>query len=148
MHLLDICIYDEGLRRIIEMGKVPSSLRNALAKIVSGLACYTRLDLALSWIFDRLENWPSTENSISEINRDREWKKWLLRLLKQVIFESYINIMVNLKVTCYGRFSSILRQTNSPIDKPKKWHQQFYQASLRSWIQWIHLNIFLSVLIS
>ncbi|KAI8090817.1 hypothetical protein BDF21DRAFT_412239 [Thamnidium elegans] len=88
MHLLDICIYDEGLRRIIELGKVPSSLRNALAKIVSGLACYTRLDLALSWIFDRLENWPSAEKSTLEVNRDREWKKWLLCLLKQVLIDS------------------------------------------------------------
>jgi hypothetical protein len=84
MQLLDICIYDEGLRRIVEFGKVPSSLRNVLAKIVSGLACYTRLDLALSWIFDRLESWPTAEKSIVEVNKDREWKKWLLRLLKQV----------------------------------------------------------------
>lgn len=87
MQLLDICIYDEGLRRIVEFGKVPSSLRTVLAKIVSGLACYTRLDLALSWIFDRLESWPTAEKSILELNKDREWKKWLLYLLKQVYLE-------------------------------------------------------------
>jgi hypothetical protein len=85
MQLLDICIYDEGLRRIVEFGKVPSTLRNTLAKIISGLACYTRFDLALSWIFDRLETWPSSDKSTADMNRDREWKKWLLHLLKQVI---------------------------------------------------------------
>lgn len=85
MQLLDICIYDEGLRQIVEYAKVPSALRNTLAKIVSGLACYTRLDLALSWIFDRLDSWPNSEKSTAEINRDSEWKKWLLRLLYQVI---------------------------------------------------------------
>lgn len=84
MQLLDICIYDEGLPRIIEFTKAPSSLKNALAKVISGLACYTRLDLALSWIFDRLERWPTTKISASEASKDREWKKWLLRLLKQV----------------------------------------------------------------
>jgi hypothetical protein len=90
MQLLDICMYDEGLHRIVEIGKVPSSLRNTLAIIVSGLACYTRLDLALSWIFDRLETWPSSDKSTAaELNRDREWKKWLLRLLKQVMIELF-----------------------------------------------------------
>lgn len=79
MQLLDICIHDEGLRRIIEFSKAPSSLKMALAKLVSGLACYTRLDLALSWIFDRLSTRQTTD-----VNKDREWKKWLLRLLKQV----------------------------------------------------------------
>lgn len=94
MQLLDICIYDEGLRRIIEFSKVPSALKSVLAKIVSGLACYTRLDLALSWIFDRLETWPGADKSNAEIIRDREWKKWLLRLLKQV-FMRYITKICN-----------------------------------------------------
>lgn len=78
--LLDICVYDEGLRRIVEFTKAPPALRNTMLKIVSGLACYTRLDLALSWIFDRLSVW---ETSVNNANKDREWKKWLLRLLKQ-----------------------------------------------------------------
>lgn len=78
--LLDICVYDEGLRRIVEFSKAPPALRNAMLKIVSGLACYTRLDLALSWIFDRLSVW---EASVHDASKDREWKKWLLRLLKQ-----------------------------------------------------------------
>lgn len=74
--LLDICVYDEGLRRIVEFPKAPPTLKNTMLKIVSGLACYTRLDLALSWIFDRLSVWDTSVN-------DREWKKWLLKLLKQ-----------------------------------------------------------------
>ncbi|KAG1088081.1 hypothetical protein G6F42_020390 [Rhizopus arrhizus] len=76
--LLDICVYDEGLRRIVEFSKAPPALKNTMLKIVSGLACYTRLDLALSWIFDRLSVWDTSVN-------DRELKKWLLKLLKQAI---------------------------------------------------------------
>ncbi|GAN02378.1 hypothetical protein MAM1_0021c01821 [Mucor ambiguus] len=89
--LLDICVYDEGLRRIIEFAKAPPALRNTMLKIVSGLACYTRLDLALSWIFDRLSVW---ETSINDANKDREWKKWLLRLLKQAS-ERYYKILID-----------------------------------------------------
>ncbi|KAI8353363.1 hypothetical protein BD560DRAFT_357697 [Blakeslea trispora] len=88
MQLLDICIHDGGLQRMIEFPKAPSSLKTSLIKIVSGLACYTRLDLALSWIFDRLAySSPTTVND----NREGEWKKWLLRLLKQVLIESAEN---------------------------------------------------------
>ncbi|OBZ86292.1 Serine/threonine-protein kinase SMG1 [Choanephora cucurbitarum] len=88
MQLLDICIHDGGLQRMIEFPKAPTSLKNNLIRIVSGLACYTRLDLALSWIFDRLAYWPTSAN---DIQRDGEWKKWLLRLLKQVLTESAEN---------------------------------------------------------
>lgn len=86
--LLDICVYDEGLKRIVEFPKAPPALRNTMLKILSGLACYTRLDLALSWIFDRISIW---ETSVNEANKDREWKKWLLKLLKQAKF--YITII-------------------------------------------------------
>ncbi|KAI9470908.1 MAG: hypothetical protein EXX96DRAFT_603026 [Benjaminiella poitrasii] len=88
MKLLDICVHDEGLRRIIEFSKAPSTLKNTMAKIVSGLACYTRLDLALSWIFDRLSVWQVQEYAHSDINKVYEWKKWLLRLLKQILADS------------------------------------------------------------
>ncbi|KAI8636905.1 hypothetical protein BD408DRAFT_425387 [Parasitella parasitica] len=83
--LLDICIYDEGLRRIVEFTKAPPVLKSTMMKIVSGLACYTRLDLALSWIFDRISVW---ETSINQVSKDREWKKWLLKLLTQILADS------------------------------------------------------------
>ena len=83
MQLLEICIHDEGLRRIVENIKVPSNLKNTLFRIISGLACYTRLDLALSWVFDRLDAEAPGKNN-AEILKDREWKKWLLSLLLQV----------------------------------------------------------------
>lgn len=76
MQLLDICIHDEGLKRTIEFAKAPNTLKTSLRKIVSGLACYTRLDLTLSWLFEKLL-------SMNEYD-ECEWKKWLLLLLKQV----------------------------------------------------------------
>ncbi|RCH98888.1 Serine/threonine-protein kinase smg1 [Rhizopus azygosporus] len=88
MKLLDICIHDERLRRMIEMPKAPSSMKQMLVKVVSGLACYTRLDLALSWIFDRLSVWPDLDRSLADIKKDHEWKKWLLCLLNQVLLDS------------------------------------------------------------
>jgi hypothetical protein len=84
MKLLDICIHDERLQRAIEMPKAPLAMKQVFVNLVSGLACYTRLDLALSWIFDRLTVWPSVDISAVDIRKDREWKKWLLNLLKQV----------------------------------------------------------------
>jgi hypothetical protein len=78
MQLLDICIHDEGLKRTIEFSKAPVTLKSALRKIVSGLACYTRLDLTMSWLFDKLLTATAYE--------DCEWRKWLLLLLKQVSF--------------------------------------------------------------
>jgi hypothetical protein len=111
--LLDICVYDEGLKRIVEFPKAPPALRNTMLKIVSGLACYTRLDLALSWIFDRISIW---ETSVNEANKDREWKKWLLKLLKQVKF--YI-IMIYTSLMTHGnnRFWWIQQQINLHTSK-------------------------------
>lgn len=77
MQLLDICMHDEGLKRTIEFSKAPAALKSTLRKVVSGLACYTRLDLAMSWIFEKLL-------TTTEYTKDCEWKKWLLLLLKQV----------------------------------------------------------------
>ncbi|RCH79267.1 hypothetical protein CU098_000481, partial [Rhizopus stolonifer] len=88
MALLDICIHDERLQRAIEMPKAPATMKQVFVNLVSGLACYTRLDLVLSWIFDRLTVWPNPDISATDIKKDREWKKWLLNLLKQVLIDS------------------------------------------------------------
>ncbi|CAO3682136.1 unnamed protein product [Rhizopus stolonifer] len=88
MALLDICIHDERLQRTIEMPKAPATMKQVFVNLVSGLACYTRLDLVLSWIFDRLTVWPNPDISAMDIKKDREWKKWLLNLLKQVLIDS------------------------------------------------------------
>ncbi|KAI8975372.1 hypothetical protein BDF20DRAFT_836780 [Mycotypha africana] len=96
MRLLDLCIHEEGLQRIVEFPKAPLGLKSSLLEIVSGLACYTRLDLALSWIFDRLSIYRSLEsNSNTTVaidatlkDKEVEWKKWLLRLLKQILIDS------------------------------------------------------------
>ncbi|KAI8979953.1 hypothetical protein BDB01DRAFT_798216 [Pilobolus umbonatus] len=88
MQLLDICLNDNGLRQVIEMSKAPNALRHTLAKIISGLACFTRLDLVLSWIFTNLSVWLDPEAPISELNKENEWKKWLLRLLNLVLADS------------------------------------------------------------
>lgn len=86
MQLLEICLHDEGLKRTIEFSKAPNTLKVVLRKILSGLACYTRLDLTMSWLFEKLL---STGGEI-------EWKKWLLLLLKQVdiAFNKFFFILI------------------------------------------------------
>ncbi|KAI9280466.1 hypothetical protein BY458DRAFT_584368 [Sporodiniella umbellata] len=89
MALLDICIHDERLQRAIEMPKAPATMKSVFIHLVSGLACFTRLDLVLSWIFDRLSVWANVDVSMTaDMKKNREWKKWLLGLLNQVLVDS------------------------------------------------------------
>jgi hypothetical protein len=83
--LLDRCLNYPGIRHLFDSTKIPVSLKQVMVSIMSGLACYTRPDIMFSWIFEHMALWATGE--IIDPARERDWKTWLLKLLKQVLLD-------------------------------------------------------------
>ncbi|KAI8877781.1 hypothetical protein K501DRAFT_229661 [Backusella circina FSU 941] len=82
--LLDRCLHHPSIRHLFDSTKIPVSLKQSMVSIMSGLACYTRLDILFSWIFEHMAVW---SNVAEDPARERDWKTWLLKLLKQVLLD-------------------------------------------------------------
>ena len=88
LQLIEVCLFkqQQNVRSIFECMRPPSNtLKNSTIKLISILGCYCgRLDIVLVWIFEHLQRWISNDGPVLEVNRMKEFKLWLLRMLRQV----------------------------------------------------------------
>ncbi|KAI8144500.1 hypothetical protein BJV82DRAFT_537101 [Fennellomyces sp. T-0311] len=92
LQLIDVCLFkqQQNVRSIFECMRPPSNtLKNSMIKLISILGCYCgRLDIVLVWIFEHLQRWISSDGPPAEVNRTKEFKLWLLRMLRQSIADA------------------------------------------------------------
>ncbi|KAI9017989.1 hypothetical protein CLU79DRAFT_837480 [Phycomyces nitens] len=89
--LMDICLHGinngPDVLTVFETIKAPKALKQSVVQILSSLACSTRLDMILGWLFDYLGQWKEDYAPSVETSREREVKMWLLRTLQQIILD-------------------------------------------------------------
>ncbi|KAL0080268.1 hypothetical protein J3Q64DRAFT_1644429, partial [Phycomyces blakesleeanus] len=89
--LMDICLHGinngPDVLTVFETIKAPKTLKQSVVQILSSLACSTRLDMILGWLFDYLSQWKEDYVPSVETSREREVKVWLLRTLQQIILD-------------------------------------------------------------
>ncbi|KAI9495515.1 hypothetical protein BDB00DRAFT_927415 [Zychaea mexicana] len=92
LQLVDVCLFkqQQSVRSILEsMRPHSNTLKNSTIKLISILGCYCgRLDIVLIWIFEHLQRWTTNDTLPAEANRVKEFKLWLLRLLRQAIADA------------------------------------------------------------
>ncbi|KAG0165565.1 hypothetical protein DFQ30_008286 [Apophysomyces sp. BC1015] len=92
MQLLETCLYGlnngPSVLSIFKNPKTPRVFKQAMTKVVSGLACSSSLRHILGWLFENLCQCPNENTDIVENSRDREIKTWLLRTLRQILMDA------------------------------------------------------------
>ncbi|KAI9321568.1 hypothetical protein BX666DRAFT_2023684 [Dichotomocladium elegans] len=91
LNLIEMCLFKQPNVQSVFENVRPSgnALKESICKLISTLAlCACRPDIVFMWIFGHLQQWEDTETGTVERNKTKEFKLWLLRLLRQTIIDA------------------------------------------------------------